>query len=77
MFQPRDLYLQSTTVAYCDYIANIISSNLHRVDDMSLIDTVSSPKLDLDANGSYQSTKKVIQLSDLNGRLYKITVEEA
>jgi hypothetical protein len=44
---------------------------------MSLIDTVSSPKLDLDANGSYQSTKKVIQLSDLNGRLYKITVEEA
>lgn len=64
-------------LAYCDYIAHIINKNLKKHDDNGLIDTVGKIQFDLNPDGSYASTKKVINVVDKHGTAYRITIEES
>jgi hypothetical protein len=66
-------------LAYCDYIAHIISTNLKAVDTTSekLLASVGRPQYHLGPNGEFASTQKTIEVEDRYGKKYKITVEEA
>jgi hypothetical protein len=66
-------------MAYCDYIAQLISKEMKSEDDkyMRLLSSVSRPLYDLGPQGQFQSTKKVINVEDRYGKKYTITVEEA
>ena len=66
-------------MAYCDYIAELISKEMKSEDDkyMRLLSSVSRPLYDLGLQGQFQSTKKVINVEDRYGKKYTITVEEA
>lgn len=66
-------------MAYCDYIAELISKEMKSEDDkyMRLLSSVSRPLYDLGPQGQFQSTKKVINVEDRYGKKYTITVEEA
>ena len=65
-------------LAYCDYIAKIISDSLK--DDslkmFSHIDNVGKVRLDLSDDGQFLSTKKTMSVVDRNGKMYRVTVEE-
>jgi hypothetical protein len=66
-------------LAYCDYIADRISKDLHEdaTKSSSLVSLVTTPKMDLHPEFGYLvSTKKEITVLDVNGKSYKITVEE-
>lgn len=63
-------------IAYCDYIAKVISKELKANDSEKLLSSVGSPKFDLDGNGAFRSTKKTIDVEDRYGKKYRITVEE-
>ena len=65
-------------LAYCDYIATIIQNNLKYEDqkDRSMLTSVSKIQYDLNEYGSLASTKKTMVVEDINGKQYKITVEE-
>ena len=64
-------------MAYCDYIAHIISGKLQSHDSERLLEIVGRPRLDLNESGSFKSTKKTINVQDVYGKKYRITVEEA
>ena len=64
-------------MAYCDYIAHIISGKLKSHDSERLLEIVGRPRLDLTESGSFKSTKKTINVQDVYGKKYRITVEEA
>jgi hypothetical protein len=67
-------------LAYCDYIADRIQKLLDREigDNETLISNVGNVQMDLHpTEGWFQSTKKVIQVTDTNGKSYVVTVEEA
>ena len=66
-------------MAYCDYIAELISKEMKSEDDkyMRLLSSISRPLYDLGPQGQFQSTKKVINVEDRYGKKYTITVEEA
>jgi hypothetical protein len=67
-------------LAYCDYIAKVISEAMKK--DASgnwrtYIDNVGKIRWDLDENtGAFLSTKKTISVIDKNGKSYRVTVEE-
>lgn len=70
-------------LAYCDYIAETISVLLKRevIDAEStgdaILEHVSSPSMDLHpTEGYFLSTKKTILATDVNGKSYRVTVEE-
>ena len=63
-------------LAYCDYIAHTISKELKANDTERLLASVSRPKYDLSESGSFQSTKKTIEVEDRFGKKYRVTVEE-
>ena len=63
-------------IAYCDYIAGLITKNLKANDEERLLSSVSKPKYDLTEDGSFKSTKKTIEVEDRFGKQYRITVEE-
>ena len=65
-------------LAYCDYIAHLISKNLKAVDTTSekLLSSVSRPQYDVGEDGSFRSTKKTVNVEDRFGKKYRITVEE-
>lgn len=60
---------------YCDYIADLISRKIQSGDDINIIKTVGLPALDLNGDGSFNSTKKTIKIIDRNNVQYRITVE--
>jgi hypothetical protein len=60
---------------YCDYIADLISRKLKLGDDLNILKSVSMPKLDLDIDGAFNSTKKIVKVTDKYGVEYLITVE--
>lgn len=65
-------------LAYCDYIAKVISTAL-KLDSVkfdSYVYTVGKTRWDLDENGSFVSTKKTLSVVDKNGKIYRVTVEE-
>ena len=65
-------------LAYCDYIAKVISDSLKkdstRLD--SLVDNVGKTRWDLDESGAFASTKKTMSVVDKNGKMYRVIVEE-
>jgi hypothetical protein len=63
-------------LAYCDYISHIIQKNLKRIDRDAMIDSVGKVQFDLDRDGSYRSTRKIINVVDKHGTAYTITIEE-
>ena len=64
-------------LAYCDYIAHTIVNNLKANDTKKLLSSVGKPQYDLDQDGAFASTMKIIYVEDRNGKRYCITVEEA
>lgn len=67
-------------LAYCDYIADQIHTTLDtnsKYDTMTKVGKVGPIKFDLHPEAGYLvSTKKTITVSDINGRQYRVTVEE-
>jgi len=64
-------------LAYCDKIADVIRKSLLAYDPDQIIGLVGRVKMDLHPVGGYfVSTKKVIEVIDMNGKKYKVTVEE-
>lgn len=63
-------------IAYCDYIAHIIRENLLINDDESMIDEVGKIQYHLDDEGAFASTMKTIDVLDMQGKQYRITVQE-
>lgn len=66
-------------LAYCDYIADRINSHLSGdiVKNDYYVKNVDSVKFDLHPIGGYMvSTKKTMNVTDLNGKNYRVTVEE-
>ena len=65
-------------IAYCDYIAHTIKKALYRDTNEygTYIGSVSGVSWDLDADGSFKSTKKTLTITDTNGKLYTVTIEE-
>jgi len=48
----------------------------NRVDQDAMIDSVGKVQFDLDRDGSYRSTRKIINVVDKHGTAYTITIEE-
>ena len=67
---------QRVPLAYCDYVAHIISKNLKSVDVERLLSSVERPMPDLDENGAFRTTRKTVSVEDRYGKKYRITVEE-
>jgi GH18 family chitinase len=66
-------------LAYCDYIAKVISEAMKKDADKysSYIDNVGKTRWDLDAStGAFLSTRKTISVIDKNGKAYRVTIEE-
>ena len=66
-------------MVYCDYIVDRIKTLLNREisDNETLISDVGNVEFDLHPEEKYMvSTKKTLTLSDINGKLYRVTVEE-
>lgn len=69
LFRPAPL-------AYCDFIADVAKRALQK-DDTCIIREVGHVKADLHPEGGYLLTmKKTLDVSDRNGRKYRVTVEE-
>ena len=63
-------------IAYCDYIAHVIRQGLLKPDPEMMIGMVGPIRLDLDELGAFVSTKKTMEVTDMNGKEYVVTVEE-
>lgn len=64
-------------LAYCDKIADTIRKALVEYDPDNIIGLVGRVRMDLHpTEGYFQSTKKTIELTDMNGKMYRVTVEE-
>ena len=64
-------------LAYCDKIADVIRKSLLKYDPDDIIGLVGPVKFDLHPDGGYfLSTKKTIEVTDLNNKRYKVTIEE-
>ena len=65
-------------LAYCDFIADTIKKAFTNDKPENLIAKVGPIKMDLHPiDGYFLSTKKTMMVEDINGKMYKITVEEA
>jgi len=67
-------------LAYCDYIAACISKCLIKEakEFGGYIKSCSHPQMDLHPDeGYFISTKKTLEVEDMNGKRYIVTVEEA
>ena len=64
-------------LVYCDKIADVIRKALLKYDSDNIVGLVDGVKMDLHpTEGYFQSTKKTIRVSDMNGKWYRVTVEE-
>jgi len=64
-------------LAYCDKIADVVRKALLKYDPDNIIGLIDPIKWDLHpTKGYFVSTKKTIDLCDMNGKKYRITVEE-
>lgn len=64
------------TLAYCDYIAHLIAGHIRHFDTQGILWQVDRPRMDLAEDGSLASTCKTVEIVDLNGKKYRVTVEE-
>ena len=65
-------------LAYCDYIAHLISTELKTLDTASqkLLASVDRVQFDLGFHDEFLSTTKTIDVEDRYGKQYRITVQE-
>jgi hypothetical protein len=64
-------------LAYCDKIADVIRKSLLKYDADEIVGLVGPIKMDLHpTEGYFMSTKKTIVVSDMQGKQYRVTVEE-
>jgi len=65
-------------LVYCDYIALVIKEAITQeaTQPGSLLAGCGRVRFDLGEDGSFVSTTKFINVADVNGRLYEITVKE-
>jgi hypothetical protein len=65
-------------LAYCDYIAKVISEAMKKDADKysSYIDNVGKTQWDLGEKGEFLSTRKTMTVVDRNGKCYRVTIEE-
>jgi len=64
-------------LAYCDFIADSIKKAFTNDKPDNLVANVGEIKMDLHPiDGYFLSTKKTITMEDINGKMYKVTVEE-
>lgn len=63
-------------IAYCDYIAHIIRENIMHNDKQKMLDEVGRIQYHLDDDGAFVSTMKTIDVMDMQGKAYRITVQE-
>jgi len=63
-------------MSYCDYLALLFRKTLLSIKDNVLIQNVGLVQYDLSESGALQSTKKTMLVQDVNGKTYKITIEE-
>lgn len=72
--------------SYCDAIAHCLSKLLQAtlsgaiqidLDDAERVIKATGPvKLDINPAGEYMSSKKQFSVADVNGKIYRVTVEE-
>ena len=67
---------EKMNLAYCDKIADVVRKALLKHDPDGIIGLIDPIKWDLDKNGAFNSTKKTIDLCDMNAKKYRITIEE-
>ena len=64
-------------LAYCDKIADTVRESLLKHDPQGIIGLIGPIEMDLHpTQGYFQSTKKTIEMTDMNSKKYKITIEE-
>lgn len=65
-------------LAYCDYIAHLISSELKTLDTAGqrLLASVGRVQFDLGDYDEFVSTTKTIDVEDRYGKQYRITIQE-
>jgi hypothetical protein len=63
-------------LAYCDYIASVIQHSLLNRDTEHLLDQVSGIQFDLGEHGEFCSTTKTIDVLDMQGKQYRVTIQE-
>jgi uncharacterized membrane protein len=65
-------------IAYCDYIADRIKTALKEDASKygSLVGNIGKINYDLTETGAFKSTKKTMGVVDVNGKFYRVTVEE-
>lgn len=62
-------------LTYCDYIAHLISTYIKPHDMNGLLTNVGPAKYNLDIDGSLCDDTKTIEVTDVNGQRYLVTVE--
>lgn len=63
------------SLVYCDYIADVTNKAL-KTNTSDLVHKVGGVEFDLNEDGSFRSSKKTIPVVDINGKKYKVTIEE-
>lgn len=64
-------------LAYCDKIADTVRNALLKHDPDGIIGLIEPTQWDLHpTKGYFQSTKKTIEMCDMNGKKYVITIAE-
>ena len=64
-------------LAYCDKIADTVRKSLLAYDEQGIIGLIGPIEMDLHpTKGYFKSTKKTIEMTDMNSKKYKITIEE-
>ena len=67
---------KSFKLSYYDYISNSVHKSLMQFDQENLCDQVGRIKMDLDLDGIFQSTVKTIDIVDMQGKAYRVTIQE-
>ena len=63
-------------LAYCDKIADVVRKALLKYDPDNILGLIQPIQWDLDKNGAFMSTKKTIEMCDMNGKEYVINIAE-
>jgi len=68
--------MKQPSLAYCDYIAYLIRENLMNLDSNHLLDEVGRVQFDIGMGDEFTSTAKTIDVLDMQGKQYRVTVQE-
>lgn len=68
--------MRTIKLAYCDYIAHVIQKNLLSVDTENLLNEVGKIQFHFGENEEFASTMKTIDVLDMQGKAYRITIQE-